>query len=139
MRQSILAKQEGACKEHDRDIRLSRGQTSAVSEDANKTGRYPVWDEVKFIDRDPHWYSGRVKEAIQIRLHSNNINWNSGIDIPKACMPTIRQHDNRPLPQCTAGRSVSSPHNANALDRNPPTMSKVCDTPTTNNHGGANN
>ena len=54
MRQSILAKQEGARKEHDRDIRLSRAQTSAVSEHANKTGHYPVWDEVKFSARDPH-------------------------------------------------------------------------------------
>ena len=114
MRQSILAKQEGACKERDRDIRLSRAQTSAVSEHANK-------------------------EAIHIRLHSNNINRISGIEIPEAYMLTIRQHDNRPLPQRTAKGSVSSPHNANnALDRNPPTMSEVCDTPITNNHGGTN-
>ena len=35
----------------------------------NKTGHYPLWDEVKFIDWDPHWYSRRVKEAIHIRLH----------------------------------------------------------------------
>ena len=26
----------------------------------------------------------------------------------------------------------------NALDRNPPTVSEVCDTPITNNHGGTN-
>ena len=52
---------------------------------------------------------------------------------------TIRQHDNRPLAQRTAEGSVSSSHNANnALDRNPPTMCKVCDTPITNNHGGTN-
>lgn len=35
-------------KEHDWDIRLSRTQTSAVS---NKTRDYPFWDKVKFIDR----------------------------------------------------------------------------------------
>ena len=44
-------------KEHDRDIRLARTQTSAVSEHANKTGHLPIWKEVKFIDRDPHWYT----------------------------------------------------------------------------------
>jgi len=66
-------------KEHDRDILLSRTQTSAVSEHANKTGHYPPWDEVKFIDRDPHWYSRRVKEDIHIRLHHNNINRDSGL------------------------------------------------------------
>ena len=61
-------------KEPDRNIQLSRTQTSAVSEHANKTGHYPLWDEVKFIDRDPYWYCRRVKEAIHIRLHPNNLN-----------------------------------------------------------------
>ena len=125
---------------HDRDIWLSWTQTSVVSERANKTGHYLHWDEVKFIDRDPHWYSHRVKEAIHIlRLHPNNINRDSGIEISEAWMFTTRQHDNRPLPQRTTEGSVSSSHKANnALDRNPPNMSKVCDTPITNNHGGTN-
>ena len=56
-------------KEYDRDIPLARTQSSAVSEHSNVTGHYPLWDEVKFIDRDPHWYTRRVKEAIHIRLH----------------------------------------------------------------------
>ena len=51
----------------------------------------------------------------------------------------IRQHDNRSLLQRTAEGSVFSSHNTNnALDRSPPTMSEVCDTPITNNHGGTN-
>ena len=41
-------------KEHDRDIRLARTQTSAVSEHAYKTGHLSIWKEVKLIDRDPH-------------------------------------------------------------------------------------
>ena len=46
-------------------------------------------------------------------------------------------HDNQSLPQRTAEGSVSSFHNTNnALDRNSPTMSKVCNTPITNNHCG---
>ena len=127
-------------KEHDRDIRLSRTQTSAVSEHAKyNTGHNPLWDEVTFIDRDPYWYSRRVKEGIHVRLHPNNINRDSGIEIPGAWMPTIRQHDNRSPLQQTAEGSVSSSHNANsALDRNPATTSEVCDTPITNNHGGTN-
>ena len=67
--------------EHERDIRLSRTQTSAVSEHANKTGHYPLWDEVKFIDRDPHCMVLSYMESIHMRLHPNNINrnvqWNS--------------------------------------------------------------
>ena len=78
-------------KEHDRDIRLTHTQTSAVSEHAYKTGHYRIWNEVKFIDRDHHWYTRRVKEAIHIRLHPNNINRDSGIEIPEAWMPTIKK------------------------------------------------
>ena len=61
-------------EEHDRHIRLTRTQNFSVSEHAHNTGHYPLWDEVKFIDRDPHCYTRRVKEAIHIRLHPNNIN-----------------------------------------------------------------
>ena len=104
-------------REHDRDIRLSRTQASAVSEHANKTGHYLLWDEVKFTYRDSHWYYRRVKEAVHIRLHPNNINRDSGIEIPEAWMPTIRQHKSRSLPLWTAEGSVSSSDNTNnALD-----------------------
>ncbi|KAL9964643.1 hypothetical protein ACROYT_G028317 [Oculina patagonica] len=82
-------------KEHDRGIRLARIQTSAVAEHTNNTGHCPLWNEVKFIDRDSHWYTRRVKEAIHIRLHPNNINRDSGIEIPEAWMPTIKKHSNR--------------------------------------------
>ena len=67
-------------KEHDRDIRLARTQTSAVSEHAH----YLIWNEVKFVDRDPHWCRRTVNETIHIRLHPNSINRDSGIEIPQA-------------------------------------------------------
>ena len=82
-------------KEHDWDIRLARTETSAVSEHAQNTGHKPLWNKVKFIDRDPYYYTRRVKEAIHIRLHPNNINRDSGIEIPEAWMPTIKKHNNR--------------------------------------------
>ena len=49
-------------KEHDRDIRFARTQTSAVSEYANETGHIPTWSKVKFINRDPHWYTRETNE-----------------------------------------------------------------------------
>ena len=66
-------------KEHDRDIGLAHTQTSAV------------------LDRDPHWYTFRVEEAIHIRLHPNNINRDSGIEIPKAWMATIKKRSSRSI------------------------------------------
>ena len=82
-------------KAHDRDIRLTRTETFAVSEHANNTGHKLLWNEVKFIDLDPYYYKCRVKEVIHIGLHPNNINRDSGIEIPKAWMPTIKKHNNR--------------------------------------------
>ena len=67
-------------KEYDRGIRLARTETSAVSEHAHNTGHKPLWNEVKFI---------------HMRLHPNNINRDSGIEIPEAWMPTIKKHNNR--------------------------------------------
>ena len=50
-------------QEHDRDIRFARTETSAVSERPKETGHISIWSKVKFIDRDPHWYTRRVKET----------------------------------------------------------------------------
>ena len=51
------------------DIRLHT-QTYPVSEHANNTGHNPLWNEE---DRDLHWYTHRVKEAIHIRLHPSSM------------------------------------------------------------------
>ena len=67
------------------------------------------WNEVKFIDRDPHWYTRRVKEAILIRLQYNNIERGSRMEIPEAWMPTIKIHMNRrAVRQCTAEDTTQS-------------------------------
>ena len=90
-------------KEHDRDIRLARTETSAVSEYAHNTGHKPLWNEVKFIDRDPYYCTRRVKEAIHIRLYTNNINRYSGIEISEVWMPKIKKHNyKRAMQQRTA-------------------------------------
>ena len=65
------------------------------------------WNEVKFIDRDPHWYTRRVKEAILTRLQHNNIERDSRMEIPEAWIPTIIIHMNRrAVRQCTAEGST---------------------------------
>ena len=56
----------------------STGYASPFKQDAS------LWNEVKFIDRDPHWYTRRVKEAIHIKLHPNNTNRDNGIEERKA-------------------------------------------------------
>ena len=105
-------------KEHDWDIRLARTKTSAVSEHAHNTAHKPLWNEVKFIDRDPYYYTRRVKEAIHIRLHPNNINRDSGIEIPEAWMPTIKKHNNRRAVRQRTAEGAN--HWVNSKDRNAP-------------------
>ena len=46
------------------DALLCRTETSAVSEHAHNTGHNTLRNEVKFIDRDPYYYTPRVKEEI---------------------------------------------------------------------------
>ena len=104
-------------KEHDQDTRSARTQSSAVSEHSNSTRHYPLRDEVKFIDRDPYWYTRRVKEAIHILLHSDNINRDSGIEISEARMPTIKQYNPHSVPMRTTEGTISS---LDDKDRNPP-------------------
>jgi len=73
----------------------------------------------KFIDRDPHWYTRRVKEAIHIRLHPNNINRDSGIEIPEAWIPTIRKHNSQSTTKRTCEGTTCNSRNNNE-DRNAP-------------------
>ena len=104
--------------EHDRDFRLARTETSAVSEHAHNTGHKPLWNEVKFIDRDPYYYTRRVREEIHIRLHPNKINRDSGIEIPDVRMPTIKKHNNRRAVRQQTGEGAN--HRVNSKDRNAP-------------------
>jgi len=102
-------------KEHDQDIRLARNQTFAISEHTHNTGHHPLWNEVKFIDRDPHWFTRRVKKAIHVRFHPNNINRDNGIEIPEAWILTIKKHNNR-----RAARQQTADGGNNLQDRNVP-------------------
>ena len=78
-----------------------------VSEHARNTAHQQLWNGVKFIDRDSHWYTRTVKEAIHIRLHPDKLNSDSGIKIPKAWMTTIKKHNNRrAVRQRTAERAA---------------------------------
>ena len=91
---------------------------------------------IQLIDRNHRWYPHRVKEAIHIRLQPNNVNRDNGIEIPEAWMPI--QSDNMTSDLYHNGPPRDQFLPLNALDRNLLTMSKACDTPINNNHGGTN-
>ena len=71
---------------------------------------------------------------IGTRLHPNNINRDSGIEIPEGWMPTIKQHSSRSVPQRTCEGTASSQNNE---DRNPPIINNHNEdrnAPITNSH-----
>ena len=84
----------------------------------HNTRHKPLWNEVKFIDRDPFYYTRRVKEAIHTRLHPNNINRDTGIEIPEAWIPTIKKHNNRRAVRQRTAEGAN--HWVNSKDRNAP-------------------
>ena len=91
------------------------------------------------MNGDPYRYSHSVEQAIQIRFQPNNINRDSGIDIARAWTPTIRQHNCQSVSGQTAEGTVYSSYNENnASDLNPPTMTEIRNTLSTNNHDGTN-
>jgi len=117
----------GKIKQHDRDIRLARIQTSAVYEHAHETGHYSIWNEVKFIDRDPDWYTRRVKEAIHIRLHPYNINGIVELKFLKHGCTRSKIHDNRrSVKQRIAEGTAASLNNGTIGDRNASITVDLC-------------
>ena len=123
MRQSIYRRNRESDERQDKRTRQRHTACSYAnlrSFGARKqNGHFPLWNQVKFIDRDPHRYTRRVKEAIHIRLHSNNINRDSGIEIPEAWIPTIRKHNSRSTRRQTYEGTSSVSRNNNE-DRNAP-------------------
>ena len=98
-------------KDHNRDIRLVRTESSAVLEHANETGHIRCGR--KFIHRDSHWHTRKVKEAIHIRLNPNNINRHNGFEIPEAWISTIRKHQNKHVAsQRTPEESIVNSNNS---------------------------
>ena len=78
----ISEKQADPCRKELKNT--TKTQSSAASEHANETGHNSLWEDVKFIDPDSHWHTGKVKEAIHITLNPNNINRDNGFEIPEA-------------------------------------------------------
>jgi len=42
----------------------TNSKTSSISVHTHKFDLYPLWNEVRFIDQDPHWYTIWVKRSI---------------------------------------------------------------------------
>ena len=73
-------------------VRLRRTDNSAVAEHAWDNQHQLDWDGVQCLSQERHWYTRRVKEAINIRLNPNNFNRDNGIDIPEFWMRILEHY-----------------------------------------------
>ena len=81
-----------------------------------------------FIHRDPHWCECRVKEGIHIRFHPNNINRDSGIEIPEAWL--VRSKYTASRERCNSGPLREEPLAGKMEqwdDQNTPITADLCD------------
>ena len=76
--------------EHNRDVRFLQTDNSAIVKHTHDEDHLTNWSGVQCIAHDRYWNTRRVKEAFQIRLHTNTIN--RGINIPESWMSIIHRH-----------------------------------------------
>ena len=90
--------------EHRIDVCLMRTDNSAMAERTYDEDHLPNWSGVRCIAHERHWYTRRVKEAIQIRLHLSILNRDRGIDIQVSWISTIRRHTQQTITSTVSSR-----------------------------------
>ena len=106
--------QDDPCKKewkNTTEIYVSHAPRVPPSQDT-LTGHKPLSKEVKFIDRDNHWYTRKVKEAIHIRLNPNNINRATEPKYRKRGCRQSKKHENQ---RCAASQRTPK---ENTVQRN---------------------
>ena len=83
------------------------------------------WDEVKRIDRDPHWYTRRVTEAVHIKPHPNNISRDNGIEVSEGWIPMIKQYSSRSVRQRRRGGTASIQNDEDRNNQSLTTTSRI--------------
>ena len=73
--------------------------------------RFLFGARLDFFDYDSKCYASKVKEAVHIRIHPNNINGDDEIEIPEASMLMIKNHNNRSVTKGTYKGTTSNSQN----------------------------
>jgi len=107
-------------REHDREIRLVRAQTSANFGTCHRDGAFTHFGQSQFYWSWPSLVHTKGQGSyIQIRLHSNNARRDRGIEIPEAWITTFKKHNSLSVTMRTYERTASQSRNNNE-DRNAP-------------------
>jgi len=83
-------------KEHEADIRKERTRTSALVEHSLKTKHHVFLEDTKILEKEDHYYKRRLREAIEIIKHPNNMNRDGGLEVSIFWHPLINQLKEHP-------------------------------------------
>jgi hypothetical protein len=78
-------------KEHEADIRNERTRTSALAEHSLKTKHHVCLEDTKILAKEDHYYKRRLREALEIIKHPNNMNRDGGLEVSSFWHPLINQ------------------------------------------------
>jgi hypothetical protein len=88
--QTIIIIETGR-KDHMRHLRLGQPYKSAVAQHALETGHRIEFNNTCRLDRTKWYMDLIIKEAIEIKLHPDNINRDGGFILNRAWQPAISQ------------------------------------------------
>lgn len=81
-------------KEHGADTRRERTNTSALVEHSLKTKHHVCLENTKLLAVEEHYFKRRVREALEIMKHPNNLNSDRGLEISERWLPLIKREGN---------------------------------------------
>jgi hypothetical protein len=78
-------------KEHEANIRKEHTHTSALEKHSLKTKHHVCLEDTKILAKEGHYYKRRLREAIEIIKHPNNMNRDGGLEVSSFWHPLINQ------------------------------------------------
>ena len=78
-------------KEHRADIKHERSRTSALADHSLKTKHHLRLEDAKIIAREEHYLRRKIREALKIIKHPDNINRDGRYKISDSWRPLIRK------------------------------------------------
>jgi len=82
-------------KEHKADIRNERTRTSALAEHSQKTRHQLCLENTQILAKENHYFKRKLREALEIRKHPNNLNRDGGMEISTSWLPPLLNHNRR--------------------------------------------
>jgi predicted GIY-YIG superfamily endonuclease len=81
-------------KEHEADIRREWTRTSSLAEHSLKTKHHICLENTEILAKEDHFFRRRIREALEIMKHPNNMNRDGGLEVSRSWLPLLKQQEN---------------------------------------------